>query len=509
MTTAISATTSFISTAIPFVNAEPHLGFAYELVLADILARHRRRRGRDVRFQTGTDDNSLKNVVAAARAGVPVRAFVDANAAAFRTLAPLLDLAPDDFLSTSRDPRHRPAVERLWRACAARGDLYRRTYRGLYCAGCEAFVEDDTAICAEHRTAPEIVEENNWFFRLSRYRDQIRALISQGRVRILSDAARAETLAFLDGDVRDISVSRDTGRAGGWGIPVPDDPAQVIYVWFDALANYISGLGFADNSTLFDRYWCGDGERVHVIGKGISRFHAVYWLAFLLSAELPLPTDIAVHGYLTVDGDKISKSRNPAPVPPVVERWGADALRWYFARRCRTSADSDVPTDTLGEAYDRDLADRLGNLVQRTATLAAKLSGSEQPRVPAPRITPEVSELRAIAERLAARVDAALHAFLPDDAAVAIVDLLDAGNRYLEVVAPWRLARTDRAAAFASLYAPLEVARFAAGELEPFVPGVARIIATRLGNTELTPTWGTLDPGSELQLGGPPLPRTI
>ncbi len=239
MTTSVSAATSFISTAIPFVNAEPHLGFAYELVLADILARHRRRRGRDVRLQTGTDDNSLKNVVAAARAGVPVRAFVDANSAAFHALAPLLDIAPDDFLATSRDPRHRPAVERLWRACQARGDLYRRTYRGRYCAGCEAFVENDIAICAEHGTEPDIVEETNWFFRLSRYREQVRAVLSDGRVGISADA-RAETLAFLDGEVRDLSVSRDANRASGWGIPVPDDPSQVIYVWFDALANYIS-----------------------------------------------------------------------------------------------------------------------------------------------------------------------------------------------------------------------------------------------------------------------------
>lgn len=505
--TSVSATTSFISTAIPFVNAEPHLGFAYELVLADILARHRRRRGRDVRLQTGTDDNSLKNVVAAARAGVPVRTFVDTTTAAFRALAPLLDVAPDDFLATSRDPRHRPAVERLWRACQARGDLYRRTYRGRYCAGCEAFVEDDIVICAEHGTAPEIVEETNWFFRLSRYRAQVRALLSDGRVGISTDA-RAETLAFLDGEVRDLSVSRDANRASGWGIPVPDDPSQVVYVWFDALANYISALGYGDGDARYDRYWGGGGERIHVIGKGITRFHAVYWLAFLLSAELPLPTQILVHGYLTVDGEKISKSRNPAPVSPVVERWGADALRWYFARRCRTRADSDVPRDSLGDAYDGDLADRLGNLVQRTTTLVARLTGSEHAVVPVARLTPEVSELRVVAEELATRVDTALDAFLPDDAAAKIVELLDAGNRYLEVIAPWRLARTDREAALASLYAPLEAARFAAGELEPFVPGVARIIADRLGHVELTPTWGVLAAGAALQLGPPPLPRT-
>ena len=496
--------TSFITTAIPFVNAAPHLGFAYELVLGDILARHRRRRGHEVRFTTGTDDNSLKNVVAAAAAGVSTPDFVAANASAFRALGPLLDLDIDDFVETSRDPRHRRAVEWLWRRCAANGDLYRRAWSGRYCVGCEAFLDEGTEQCDEHAAPAEQVDEDNWFFRLSRYRERIRDAIASGRLRIGSDAARAETLAFLDGEVRDLSVSRSAVRARGWGIPVPDDPTQVIYVWFDALVNYVSSLGLASESSLFERFWIA-GEQVHVIGKGITRFHAVYWPAFLLSAGLPLPSALAVHGYLTVDGKKISKTHNPAPVPPVVERFGVDAVRWHFARRCRTRADSDVPRDALGDAYDSDLADRLGNLVQRTIALVAK--SSEQPRVPVPRETPDAAILRAIAEALPARVDAALAAFLVDDAAAAIVDLLDAANRYLEVVAPWKLARTDRDAAHASLYAPLEAARFAAGELAPFVPGVARTIAARLGDPELAPRWGILVPGTALQHGAPPLPR--
>lgn len=526
-TTSATAPTTFITTAIPFVNAEPHLGFAYELVLADILARHRRRRGDAVRFLTGTDDNSLKNVVAAAKAGLPTADLVARNSAAFRALAPLLDLASDDFIATSIDPRHRPAVELLWRTCAARGDLYQRAYTGRYCAGCEAFVDDDVEICEEHHTEPETVRETNWFFRLSRYRDQVRALIESNTVRVVSDSARAETLAFLAGDVRDISVSRPASRANGWGIPVPGDPSQVIYVWFDALTNYLSALDLAGDRALFARYWDGEprdelhiGARTHVIGKGISRFHAVYWLAFLLSANLPLPTTIAVHGYLTVDQKKIAKSNNPAAVPPVVDRWGADALRWFFARRCRTRVDCDVPRESIGDAYDRDLADRLGNLVQRTIALVEKLAVSPAPsqsrasgepdaalRVPVPRQTTDTLALRAIAEALPARVDAALAAFLPDDAASAIVELLDAANRYLESVAPWKLAKTDRDAALAALYPPLEAARFAAGELAPFVPGVSRVIAARLGDVSLAPVWGTLAPGCALRGGPPPLPR--
>ncbi|HUQ08647.1 MAG TPA: methionine--tRNA ligase [Kofleriaceae bacterium] len=500
MTTS-STSASFISTAIPYVNAQPHLGFAYELVLADIVARHRRARGREVRFVTGTDDNSLKNVVAAAREGLTPRALVDRNAGAFRALGEVLDLAWDDFVATSSDARHRGAVDWLWRACAANGDLYRRRWHGRYCAGCEAFVDDDVELCDEHGTAPEPVSEENWFFRLSRWREPVRDAITSGRLLIVPEAARAETLAFLDGEVRDLSVSRDAARSGGWGIPVPDDPTQVIYVWFDALTNYLTSLGLGGlgdergvDGALLEQYW-RDGESTHVIGKGITRFHAVYWSAFLLSAGLPLPRRLFVHGYLTVDGEKISKSRKNVEVPPVVAQVGVDALRWYFARRCRTSRDADVSIDEIVAAHDGDLADGLGNLVQRCTTLAAKLGH----RVASPTNasadtadTAEAVELRARAAALPARVDAALDAFLVDDAVAAICEVVDHANRYLERTAPWRLARTDPAAAAATLHAPLEVARIAAAELAPFVPRVARTITERLGATER---------------GSPPIPR--
>jgi methionyl-tRNA synthetase len=495
-------TTSFITTAIPYVNARPHLGFAYELVLADILARHRRRRGRDVRFVTGTDDNSLKNVAAAAREGLTPRALVARNAAAFRALGPLLDVAPDDFIETSNDPRHRPAVDWLWRRCAANGDLYRKQWSGRYCAGCEAFVEDDVVLCDEHATAPEPVTEENWFFRLSRWRDPVREAIESGRIAIQSESARTETLAFLSGDVHDLSVSRLASRSDGWGLPVPGDPSQVIYVWFDALTNYLTSLGLGADDALLARYWHDGAERTHVIGKGITRFHAVFWPAFLLSAGLPPPDRIAVHGYLTVGGEKISKTRRNVEVEPVVAECGADALRWYFARRCRTRVDADVSLPGIADAYDRDLADKLGNLVQRCTALATRLCAG---RVPAP--GPEAAPLQAAAARLAGRVDAALDQFLFDEATAAIVELLDEANRTLEQAAPWQLQRTDPSAAAASLYAPLEAARIAAGELSPFVPEVARTIASRLGTTDLAPAWGRLVPGSELPVGPPPLPR--
>ncbi|MEP6861477.1 MAG: methionine--tRNA ligase [Deltaproteobacteria bacterium] len=477
------STSSFITTAIPFVNARPHLGFAYELVLADILARHHRLRGRDVWFTTGTDDHSLKNAVAAAREGVPTRELVDRNAAAFRALAPLLGCTPDDFIQTSRDPRHRPAVERLWRACAA--DLYKTAWQGRYCAGCEAFVDDYVTVCEEHGTEPEPVHEDNWFFRLSRYREAIRAAIESGRLRIVPDAARAETLAFLAGDVRDLSVSRIAERSGGWGLPVPDDPSQIIYVWFDALVSYLSVLDGQD-----DRWHAG--ERTHVIGKGITRFHTVYWPAFLLSAGLALPDRIAVHGYLTIDGEKISKSGRTVEVGPFGEACGVDPLRWYFARNCRTRVDSDVRIPAVLAAHDRDLADRLGNLVHRCATLAHQVGDGHVP------FAAEDDPLSAVIAALPARIDAALDAFLVDEAAAAIVDVLDAANRALDASAPWRLAKTDRAAALCALASPIAAARAAAVELSPFVPGVSRTILERLG-----------DPGGVILRGPPPLPRLV
>jgi methionyl-tRNA synthetase len=483
-------TTSFITTAIPFVNARPHIGFAYELVLADILSRHRRLRGREVRFNTGTDDNSLKNVAAATREGLQPSELVDRNSRAFEALGPLLGVEPDDFVRTSRDPRHRVAVDKLWRACAASGDLYRRTWEGRYCAGCEAFVDDDVGVCAEHGIAPEVVREENWFFRLSRWRERVRDAIASGRVTIVGDAARAETLAFLDGEVRDLSVSRVATRSQGWGISVPGDPSQVIYVWFDALANYLTTLGFGGDEALVEKYWRGGGERVHVIGKGITRFHAVYWPAFLLSAGLPLPDRIFVHGYLTVDGEKISKSGRHVGVEPIVEQCGVDALRWYFARCCRTRADSDVSIDAILDAHDRDLADRIGNLAQRCIALAHRVCAG---RVDAASDDASSRELVARTRALPSRIDDALDAFLVDDAAAAIIDVIDAANRHLEITAPWRVARTDPTAASRLLHAPIEALRVAAHELEPFVPGVARVIASRVGKS--------------LIAGAPPIPR--
>ncbi len=275
----------YITTTIPYVNAKPHVGFALELVQADVLARHYRRRGHPVRYQTGTDDNSLKNVLAAEAQGLRVRDLVDRNAAAFSDLAGHLSLSADDEIRTSSDERHKPGVHRLWRACQESGDIYLKHYAGLYCVGCEQFYQPADLVagqCPEHGTEPELISEENWFFRLSAYADRLRSAITTGRLRIEPAGRRNEVLSFIDGGLNDLSISRSATRARGWGIPVPDDPSQVIYVWFDALGNYITALGYGGDDTELGRWWSSASRQIHLLGKGVLRFHAVYWPAILL-----------------------------------------------------------------------------------------------------------------------------------------------------------------------------------------------------------------------------------
>ena len=335
----------FISTSIPYVNGKPHIGHAMEYVITDALARAHRLFGDDVWFTTGADENSLKNVQAAEREGIPVQALVDRNAAEFRALADLLGASYDSFLRTSIEPRHAAGVCKLWEACAANGDIYQTSYRGLYCVGCEQFYTEDElvgGVCPEHLTRPEMVEEQNYFFRLSRYAEPLLALIESDRLQVVPISRKNEVVSFLRGGLDDLSISRSRSRAHGWGIPVPGDPDQVIYVWFDALANYITVLDYADEGALYRRYWIENSRRVHVIGKGILRFHAVFWPAFLLSAGVLLPSTILVHGYLTVEGQKISKSLGNT-VDPVVEAqvYGSDALRYFLLRHTPAADDSD------------------------------------------------------------------------------------------------------------------------------------------------------------------------
>jgi methionyl-tRNA synthetase len=483
----MAAPSFYVTTAIPYVNASPHLGFALEIVQADVLARHRRQLGEAVRFLTGTDDNSLKNLQAAEAEGVEVQRLVDRNAAAFAALRGPLALSFDDFIRTSSDPRHRAGVERLWRASAAAGDLYRKRYEGLYCVGCEQFyapAELDHGRCPDHGTRPERVAEENWFFRLSRYQDRLYELIDGGALRIEPPARRNEVLAFIAGGLEDFSVSRSRARARGWGIGVPGDPDQVVYVWWDALGNYINALDYGTAGPAYDRWWAGGDRRVHLIGKGILRFHAVYWPAMLASAGVPPPTHIFVHDYLTVAGRKLSKS-NGSVVDPValVERFGTDAVRWWLLRDVPRVGDADFTVERLVARANEDLANGFGNLVNRVVTMVHRYRGGQAPE--AARQTPAgTARLVAACRQAPGQVADALAEADFRRATGAVWAIVEEANRAIEGVRPWTLATAapptrDGERLDATLAVLLDACRVLAGQLAPFLPDAAARIAAQ------------------------------
>ena len=490
----------FLSTAIPYVNAAPHVGHALELLLGDALARHARQRGRDVRFTGGTDDHSLKNARAAATLGVSTRQLVDQHGDTFRRLQAALGVQLDDYLHTSRDARHAPAVTALWQRCAEAGDLYTKPYTGRYCTGCEAFLIESELVlgrCPAHREQLEEVHETNWFFRLSRYQEPLLVALSSGALRVEPRERQNEVESFVRGGLIDFSVSRSRARARDWGLAVPGDESQVIYVWFDALANYLSLLGFPEKTPQRLRYWSrAPAERQHLIGKDILRFHAVYWPAILLSAGLPLPTAVKVHGYVTQEGAKIGKSLGNAVDPfRLVERFGTNAVRYYFLRHLHSTRDSDFRLERLVEAHDSELASKIGNLLQRVTALAlrhpslALCKGKAAP-------SDADHSLADAAERALRDVHAAVDDFALHQALASILELAAAANRYADTQEPWTLSRRAKAAktpqAAADLLAQLghvlwrlcEALRVVAVLLAPFLPEAARAIITRLGIPE-------------------------
>jgi len=370
---------TFITTTIPYVNAAPHIGFALELVQADVSARYRRICGDDVCFQTGTDENAFKNVSSARERGVPVRSLVDENAARFRALADLLDVSIDRFVRTTSAAHHAAVTTLL--AQLRREDLYRGGYEGLYCALCEDFYLRGDLVhgrCPDHGTPPIELAEENVFFRLSRYQDALRDLIATDRLRVIPEARKLEVLRFVERGLVDISISRDARRCEGWGVPFPADSSQVVYVWIDALINYLTEVGH--------QYWDA-ASATHVIGKNVWKFHAVYWPALLLSAELSLPKQIVVHGFLTNDGRKISKSAGDAVDPAdYVRRVGVDGVRYFLLRHVRPFEDTDFSAERLEAAYQADLVHGIGNLVSRVTALceSARVDGLSASTLPAP-----------------------------------------------------------------------------------------------------------------------------
>ena len=365
--------TAYISTSIPYVNGAPHIGFALEAMQADTLKRWYALNGYDTFLSAGTDENAIKNVEAAEKLKMTTQELVDQLSERFLKLRDTLNFSYDRFIRTT-DEKHIRGSQKFWKLCEH--DIYKKSYEGLYCVGCETFYKDGQFpdnICPEHNRKLEIVSEVNYFFNLSNYLPKIKELISSGEVKIMPEFRKNEVLQMLESDLGDFSISRPTERTKGWGIPVPGDDTQRIYVWFDALINYITTLDFADDGEMYKKFWQNNPKRIHIVGKDIIKFHAIYWTGMLLSAKLPLPTNIFVHGFINAEGKKMSKSLGNVLSPyDLVEKYGTDALRYYFLREIPSLDDGDFSFSRMEEIYNSELANELGNLVMRITTLSEK-----------------------------------------------------------------------------------------------------------------------------------------
>lgn len=447
----------YVTTAIPYVNAEPHIGFALEIVQADTIARYHRLLGDDTYFLTGTDENALKNVQAAEEEGIPVKKLVDQNSDKFYQLKDALSLSFDDFIRTT-EKRHIEGAQTLWKACK-KEDIYKKKYKGLYCVGCEVFLTEKDLTdgkCPEHKTKPEVVEEENYFFKLSAYQDWLEDLIASDKLKIIPEIRKNEVLAFIRRGLEDFSISRTKERAHGWGIPVPGDPKQIIYVWFDALANYITALDWQHNGKLYQKYWPAD---VHIIGKGISRFHAIYWPAMLKSAGLSLPKQEFIHGYVTVEGQKISKSLGNVIDPfDLVKKYGTDPIRYYLLREIPAYGDGDFSIQRFKEIYNADLANGLGNLVARVAKLCEQSGFSFKPT----------------RNQVYPQIQRSLNEFLFDEALSFIWQEKIAGcDKIVDQEKPWQLKGKRLGAVLQKLVSEIRQIAF---NIKPFLPETAEKI---------------------------------
>lgn len=466
----------FITTAIDYVNAAPHVGHAVEKVLTDVVARYHRELGEETYFLTGSDENSLKNVQAAEKAGRPTDEFVAENAEAFKNLAGSLNLSFDQFIRTT-EKRHFDGAQKMWRAFKA-DDLYKKAYKGLYCVGCEEFkLEKDLVdgLCPDHQKAPELVEEENWFFKLSNYSERLLELIESDALKIYPDYRKNEVVSFIKMGLEDFSISRSVARARNWGVPVPEDESQIMYVWVDALSNYITALDYATDGERYGKFWASDSERVHVIGKGILRFHAIYWPAMLLSAELPLPTTIYAHEYLTINGQKMSKSLGNVIYPSeLVEKFGIDGTRYLLLTALPYSKDGDLSWEKMTEKYNADLANGLGNLVSRVVKLSEQLRDLKQ------------SKNKDVLIDLSKKFNL-LQEFRIAEGLDFIWSWVREANKLVDEKKPWELAKTNLTQFEKEMLILRGLVDHIGSALKPFLPSTAEKIEVALKTGKVEP----------------------
>ncbi len=467
----------YLTTAIDYVNSRPHLGTAYEKITADVIARDRRLRGRDVRFVMGNDEHSQNVFKKARELGMEPLAYCDMMEREFRDVWKRLDISFDDFIRTT-EPRHRAAVTRLAERIAAAGDIYEGFYEGWYCVSCEAFKQEKDLVegnCPVHQTKPDWIREKNFFFRLSKYRDRLLEHFRAHPEFLEPEIRRNEILRLLETGLEDISVSR-AGQA--WGIPLPMDPSSVIYVWFDALINYIAAVGYGTDDQLFERWWPAS---LHIIGKDITRFHCVVWPAMLMSAGVPLPTHVFGHGWVHYKGLKMSKSLGTVVDPfDAADRLGADPLRLYLVKEITYGGDGDFTWERFEERYNVDLANNLGNLVSRLSAMADRY---RKGRVKA---AGESGRLAAVAQAALVHYSTSMETFALHEAVAAAFRIVDAANEFIAETEPWGLAKDPANAAKLDrvLYDVAEAVRIAAILLLPAMPTSAAEILRRVGENK-------------------------
>ncbi len=363
----------YITIAIPYVNGKPHIGHALEYFQADTVRRFYDLRGYETLLLSGADENALKNVQAAEKEGLPVNEFLDKYSAVFKNAFEKLGVRLDVFQRGSDQEKHWPGVQKLWKLCDDNGDIYKKSYKGLYCVGCESFKTEKELVdglCPDHLKKPDLVDEENYFFKLTKYQDQLVELIETNKLTIIPANKRAEALSFIKSGLEDFSISRSKARSRGVGVPVPGDSEQFIYVWFDALDIYLTGVGFGTDQERYEKWWPAD---LQIIGKDINRFHTIYLPAILLSAKLPLAKEILIHSFINAGGQKLSKSLGNVIDPfEVADKYGLEPLRYYLLSQIPLDEDGDFTFERFEEIYNADLANGLGNLVARVAKMAEK-----------------------------------------------------------------------------------------------------------------------------------------
>jgi methionyl-tRNA synthetase len=494
----------YLTTPIYYVNDAPHLGHSYTTVIGDAVCRWHRLLGDDVLFLTGTDEYGLKNKQAADAQGLHPRELADRNSARFRAAWDQLDIAYDDFIRTTEE-RHTRSVQQFLQRIYDNGDIERDTYEGLYCVACEAYYTEDDLVdglCPVHGRPVELVQEENWFFRLSRYEQRLLDHYAAHPEAVIPTTRRNEVLGFIRQGLQDISISRSSFD---WGVPLPWDPEHVTWVWFDALPNYITAAGYGDDPEKFARWWPAD---FHLVGKDIIRFHAVYWPAMLLAAGLEPPRCVAVHGWLLVGGEKMSKTRlNQIAPADLIAEFGVDAVRYHILRDTPFGPDGDFSYEGLVARYNADLANNFGNLLSRVTTVVGSKCGGVGP---APRAD---SPLRSVAVDVVKATAEAWSRLAPSDALEATWQLIRQTNAYLEANEPWKASPGPDVDAV--LGDALEAVRIVCLLAWPALPSATTEAWRRLGlpggpadQRVLTAAeWGGYPGGLTVEKGTPLFPR--